>query len=264
VTDEQLEEIRAWFTCYVQSFVHEGEEIHPLLALKLHHSERVAEEARGLAADLGWSNTGQNTAEALGVLHDIGRFPQFARYGTFSDAVSVNHGEHGWAVVQQAPVLLDLPLAEQEQILDGIRHHNARTVPDDLHRGSLPLLHLIRDADKLDIFRVVFEAVNRDGFSDLPDMLPHITLERTCSPEIIEDVRNHRCGSLNKLRSLGDFFVMQLSWIYDINTLPALKRIRDRRIVSQILGHLPRSPSLKRLGEVVDATIAERLEGGAS
>ncbi len=261
---EQLEEIRGWFTRYARSFLREGEEIPPPLALKLRHTERVAEEARGLAADLGWSNAEQNTAEALGVLHDIGRFPQFAEYGTFSDAVSVDHGERGWSVVKHAPVLVGLPSAEQKQILDGIRHHNARTVPDDLHRGSLPLLQLIRDADKLDVFRVVLEAVNRDGFCDLPDMLPHITLERTCSPQIIEDVRNHRCCSLSDLRSLGDFLLMLLSWAYDINTLPALKRIRDRRIVSQILGQLPRSPALDRLGEVVDASIVERLEGGAS
>ncbi len=261
---EQLEKIRVWFTRYVQSFVREGEEIPPPLALKLRHTERVAEEARGLAADLGWSSAEQNTAEALGVLHDVGRFPQFAEHGTFSDAVSVDHGELGWTVVKQAPVLPGLPLAEQKQILDGIRHHNARTVPDDLDRGSLSLLQLIRDADKLDVFRVVLEAVSRDGFRDLPDMLPHITLERTCSPEIIEEVQNHRCCSLSDLRSLGDFLLMLLSWAYDINTLPALKRIRDRRIVSQILGHLPRSRALDHLGEVVDATIAERLDGGAS
>ena len=65
------------------------------------------------------------------------------------------------------------------------------------------------NADKLDVFRVVLDAVNRDGFRDLPDMLPHITLERTCSPEIIEDVRNHRCCSLSDLRSLGDFLLLQ-------------------------------------------------------
>ena len=264
MNSEQLAEIKSWFTGYLQSFAPEGETIHPMLELKVRHSERVAEEARGLAADLGWPESEQNTAEALGMLHDIGRFPQFAEYGTFSDAVSVDHGECGWSVAERAPVLAALPSPERQQILAGIRHHNARAMPDDLPRDDLRFLELIRDADKLDVFQVVLEAVRRDGFRDLPEMLPHVTLERSCSPQVIEDVRNRRCCSLNDLRSLGDFLVMQLSWVSDINTLPALRRIRDRRIVSQILSQLPQSPALERLGEAVNGYLTERLDGAAS
>ena len=154
----------------------------------------------------------------------------------------MDHGEHGASVARRSSVLGGLPPAEQEAIIDGIRHHNARTVPDDLPPASLPWIGLIRDADKLDVFHVALDALQRDGFRDLPEMLPHLTLERSVSPETIEDVRSRRNCSLNQLSTLGDFLVMQLSWIYDINTLPALQRIRERRIVAQIMSWLPVFP----------------------
>lgn len=155
MNDSQLQKTREWFKRYIMVFASIDGALHPFLQLKADHSERVAGNARQLAEDSGWNPADANSVEALGWLHDVGRFSQFATYGTFTDATSVNHGERGEEVVRQSEILSALEPAEQSALLDGIRYHNAKTEPDHLDEEGLRFLKLIRDADKLDIFHIV-------------------------------------------------------------------------------------------------------------
>jgi hypothetical protein len=257
---DELNEIAKWFEAYAQTFARNNGGLHPLLQLKVDHSRRVARDAEDLVQDLDWLSSDVNAAKALGLLHDVGRFPQFAEYQTFSDAVSVDHGQYGQAIAANASVLSSLAPAERNRILDGIRHHNAKSIPVDLTPSSLPFLKLIRDADKLDIFLVVLDAVETDGFRDLPVMLPNVTLDRSCSSEIIQDIKNHRCCSLDNVKSLGDFLVMQLSWVFDLNYRPAFQRFSHRRIMSRIFRQLPEDAYTKHIGTMVEEFVADHLK----
>ena len=238
MTKSELSKIRKQFTRYVNGFAAADAEQHSLLQLKAKHCECVAEEARGISSDLGWPVSEQNAAKALGLLHDIGRFSQFAEFGTFSDSVSVDHGERGWTLIRQAGWLSRLPSEERNAILGGVRYHNRQTIPGNLGRQSLAFVRLVRDADKLDIFRVVLDAVERNGFRDLPTMLPNITLDRRPSLQLVEEIFRRRCASLCNVKSLADFLLMQVSWVYDLNYTPAFKRFHDRGILSRILEQL--------------------------
>ena len=259
MTKQQLSDIREWFASFVQGFADTTDGARSAMQLKVEHSERVAREMAGLATDLGWSSADRNTAEALGLLHDAGRFPQFAGYGTFSDAASVDHGELGHATVSGAAVLDALAAPDRNNILLGIRHHNARALPRDLPTAARPLVQLIRDADKLDIFEIVLAAVEKDGFRELPRMMPAIDLDRACSPAVLAEIRAGRTCSLQNVRSLQDFLVMQLSWTFDLTTIPAVQRVADRHIVGRILSHLPQEPDFAELGARMDRTLRARL-----
>ena len=259
MTQKELFNIRTEFERYVHRFADAGAKLHPLLQLKVEHSKRVAAEARGLSSDLGWSVPAQHAAEATGLLHDIGRFPQFAEFGTFSDSASVDHGERGATVAEQAGWLAGLPDEDRHAILDGIRCHNRLTIPRNIRDGSLAMLRLVRDADKLDIFRVVLDAVERDGFRDLPTMLPNITLDRSPSPQFVNEIVRRRSASVNIVRSLADFLLMQVSWVYDLNYAPTLQRFHDRGVLSRILKHLDGDARIHALGEEVDRFVLNRI-----
>jgi len=261
VTGEDLSILKRKFDGYLAACASADGGHHPLLELKVGHSTRVAEEARTLSCDLGWPVSEQNIAEALGLVHDIGRFSQFLEYGTFSDEASVDHGERGWAVATRTRLLLNIPAVEGEWILDGIRYHNRRAIPEGISCGSLPFLRLVRDADKLDIFRVVLDAVGRDGFRDLPRMLPGVVLGRSVSSGIIDEVES--CGncSLGSVRSVGDFLLMQLSWISNLHYAATVQRIFDREIISRIMRHVDDTPRIRSLRETICRDAAERLNG---
>ena len=256
---KELVNLRKWFRHYIRQFAQKGNRMHPLLQLKARHSERVAKEARALASDLGWSPGYRNAAEALGLLHDTGRFSQFAEHRTFADTMSFDHGECGWTIARKIAPLSCLPRAERKRILDGIRYHNRRVIPDTIAPRRRAFLNLVRDADKLDIFRVTLELVERNGFQDLPDMLPDITLDRAPSPAIIQELYRRQTCSLRKVKSLGDFFVMQLSWIYDLHYAPTRRRIVERGILSQILGLIDGDVRVQDFGVQLHQWINSRL-----
>ena len=98
MTIGELNIIKKWFKAYIDNYMDAEGRLHELLQLKVGHSGRVANDARALATELEWSEGEILRSEALGWLHDIGRFSQFKEYHTFHDAKSINHGQRGWEV----------------------------------------------------------------------------------------------------------------------------------------------------------------------
>ena len=250
MNNAQLHAIKTWFTSYTATFAATDGRFIPPLQLKVDHSKRVADNARKLAEDLGWNLAEVNCAEALGWLHDVGRFSQFLEFGTFLDSASINHGERGWKIVRESESLCTFALEEQAALLDGIRYHNAKTEPDHLTEESQRFLKLIRDADKLDIYHIVLDSIEMDGFQELPDMLPQVVLDDPASPKILCEIRQHRSCSIEDVRSLADFLLLQLSWIYDLNYPASLRLVSERNIIGQLEQALPKE---KQIEEIVQA-----------
>ncbi len=238
MTNQQLEEIKNRFRKYADRFRSENGLLDPLLELKVVHSKKVALEAKELSRDLRWSESDQLLAESLGLTHDIGRFSQFTDFGTFSDAASIDHGKRGKDAALDAGLFAGLSNSEQTVLLDGIAHHNARTIPGNLPARSLIFVSMIRDCDKLDIYRIVLASVKKDGFKDLPAMLPEVKLDKAVSHKIVDEFRNRKSCRLSTVKTLGDFLLMQLSWIYDFNYKPALKKVVDRGILKDLLDNV--------------------------
>ena len=65
----------------------------PKIRLKIDHTYRVAGLCARIAAATGAADV--ELAWLCGMLHDIGRFEQVRRYGTFVDAVSIDHAVLG-------------------------------------------------------------------------------------------------------------------------------------------------------------------------
>jgi len=259
MTDSQLQKIKEWFVGYTQTFASTDGCFHPPLQLKMDHSKRVADNAHQLAEDLNWNSSETNRAEALGWLHDVGRFSQFAEFGTFTDATSINHGERGWEVVRQSEILSALEPSEQRVLLAGIRYHNARTEPDHLDEKSLRFLKLIRDADKLDILQFVLASVQKNGFQDLPRMLPHVVLDGPINPELIDEILIHRSCSIEKVRSLADFLLMQLSWVYDLNYSATLKLVSGFSIVDRVRSFFPKNRKVDQIVQEIHSFMEQNL-----
>jgi hypothetical protein len=240
MTNDTLKTIIRWFETYVDNFAEPDGRLHELLQLKVDHSRRVAQDARLLAIDLDWAPEDVPLAEALGWLHDIGRFTQFKAHRTFHDAESFDHGEQGQAILQQESVLSGIAESEQTRIFAGVRWHNAKDIPQDLDAHVLPSVQLIRDADKLDIFHVVKKRIQDDGFQAIAKMFPHVKMDGPINPEVVSDFQRCRSSDFAKIKSLNDFLIMALGWIYDINYAPTFQKIVDRNILSTLTDPLPR------------------------
>jgi len=200
-------------------------------------------------------------AEVAAQCHDLGRFPQFREFRTFKDSESVNHAHLSGRIMVQHSLLDFLPKPERDSVLLAVRLHNAFEVPEGLPPGAEDLLRLVRDADKLDIWRIFIEyfyAPEEErasgaglGFPDLPG----------CSPEVLAAVGAGRMVQLSALKSLNDFKLLQLSWVYDINFLSTLGLIKERRVLERLAATLPGEEAVLAVLNRVQGYLEQRLSG---
>ena len=158
---DDLTAIRAWFDAYTGAFLQnevshpDTDDVNEVLSLKRQHSFGVWSAMRFITREESMSERDRLIAEAASLLHDVGRFPQYASHRTFMDSMSVNHGELGADVLLREGALSFLPAKERELIIAAVRHQNAYRVPDVDDRRRERFLRLIRDADKINIWRVM-------------------------------------------------------------------------------------------------------------
>ena len=154
----ERERVRETFREYTDAYDATDEKIK----LKIDHTYRVAELCERIAKAEQMEKTEVDLAWLLGMLHDVGRFEQLRRYGTFSDADSIDHAALGadilfGGVLREGEGLIRTYVddaAEDEVIETAIRVHSAYRIPEGLAPRTEKLCHILRDADKIDILRV--------------------------------------------------------------------------------------------------------------
>ena len=84
-------------------------------------------------------------------------------------------------------------------------------------------------------------------------------MEGPISPGALTDIRAHRAIAYTNVSSLADFFLTQISWVYDINFRPAYQRIARRRLLEQAAEVLPQDASVQAEVAAAFQHMRERL-----
>jgi len=235
-----FEDIKNWFEKYSGEIIGAcPEDKKYMLHLKLEHSKKVSVVAECLAKEMSWNAEDTAAAEILGLLHDTGRFYQFSTYGTFNDALSLNHGELGFRVVDESGILNGLKSKHRQAILDGIHYHNGREIPRGLTEFSEKFVKLIRDADKLDIYRVISDTVKNKSLADRLKKAMKLDPDGPVSESAVKDILQKKTVSNENLKSLPDFYLMLLSWIFDFNYRESVKKISAGKFYEEFIALLP-------------------------
>jgi len=213
MTEGFLNKLIRRYYAYVDTFRDARSELPIMLRLKLDHSVRVTVETQSLTRGEGWGKGLIRLGEASALLHDTARYLQFHAFGTFRDSDSFDHADHAVDIIRQQDWLEGLPEEEQGPLLTAIRLHNKREVPASLTEREADLTHLVRDADKLDIFRVLEDAVNNGSLASNPEIAWGLPMEGAPNPEVVEAVSNGQTVSYDTVRSLADFVLVQVGWL---------------------------------------------------
>jgi hypothetical protein len=234
ITPEILAEIKTWFSAYTREFHTEDSELKAAVTIKEEHTRRVVFEILGIANSLNLSSEQCYLAEIIALLHDIGRFEQYARYKTFYDGSSVNHAQLGGEIIVREGILRRRLPQLEDFIVSIVAHHNAASLEksgDDTYDFFLKLL---RDADKIDILHVVTDYYTHKNSSQgnaielgLPDT-PGI------SQKVIDDIASQKIVHFEHMNNLNDFKVLQMGWIFDINFPHTFHTIAERKYLEKI------------------------------
>lgn len=258
---EQLEKFKIWFYDYVAGFYGDDEYANANLKLKEEHTRRTCGEMLYLAEELGLDANQKRIAEVIALFHDIGRFEQFVRYRTYNDVKSLNHCLLGLEVLQKTKVLEVIERKERELVEKAIEYHGRKELPGNLDGRYLLFSKMIRDADKVDVLYVVTEFYRKRR--DEPESVIlelEFSDEPRCSPEVVEDILQARRIDYSSLRTLNDMRLLQLGWVYDVNFVVTLKRIRERRFLELLFDFLPKTGDIEKVKEKIFRFVDSRIE----
>src|SRR5208283_1115499 len=241
---------KQWFPGYCASFYTSDEEDMRNLALKEEHTEHVCANILNIAGEESLGAGDAMIAEAIALFHDIGRFPQYAKYKTFMDSRSVNHGELGAKELARTGILNNLQAHEQEIITTAVKFHNAFKIPDLVCRDAIIFLKLVRDADKLDIWRIFSEYYGKESTKNMPSAVGLGFPDTPAySRQALDCIFNKQLISLAMLKTLNDFKLTKLSWVYDLNFRFSLRAAVKDNYIDGVAATLPQTDEIRKAVE---------------
>jgi len=254
-----VKDFQSWFADYVRSFATDDEDFHQNIVMKEKHTWRVCEEILDLGEKLGLSAGDLRLAEVIALFHDVGRFEQYARYRTFNDRDSEDHAALGIKILKKNNLLDRLDGSTQNLILRSISYHNRADLPRKETAACLFFTRLLRDADKLDIWKVVTDYYCRKdkrqniaielGLPDTPGI----------SNEVYEALMRRHIVDAEHLRNLNDFKLLQIGWVFGINFAPTFHCIKERKYLDIIREHLPQSEKIDTIFSGVQSYLNEQI-----
>ncbi|MEW5745548.1 MAG: HD domain-containing protein [Nitrospirota bacterium] len=253
---------KTWFAAYCASFAMPDPEDQRNIALKEQHTLQVCKNIVRIACAQSLDETRTLLAETVGLFHDLGRFPQYAQYKTFRDGVSVNHAELGVKILREERLLDRLPPEERELVLTAVKFHNVFKVPALENAEELLFIRLVRDADKLDIWRVFteyYEARDEDRASAAGLGLPDVP---EYSADVLACIFREQLISLAMLKTQADFKLAQMAWVFDLNFDTSFIMLEESNYIRRIAATLPRTDEIERAVVFLLGCIRRKATGG--
>jgi len=249
-----VKEYYKWFKSYAKNFYGEDYVVNQNIELKEKHTLNVANHAANIAKSLNLTQEEVNTAEIIGLFHDIGRFEQFRTYKTFSDNLSENHATLGIKVLKDNKILENLDENRKKIIIKAIRLHNTKELPSNLNEEEALYCKLIRDADKLDIFRVVIE-YEKERQNNPNPAIDNLPFTEGYNKALLNDILLNRKISNNALKNYNDRKLYELGWITDLNFSFSFNYIKEKEIIKSLINCLPKDEGINRVLKYLDGYI---------
>ena len=246
-----MDELIARFREYAASFKG-GDRLCDLnIDLKLEHTMHVLDETRSLCAAEKIDARLSRLAEFVALLHDLSRFEQFKASGSFNDAKSFDHGDRSVELAVRDGWVRSLGHRDAEAVLTAVCWHNKLAVPDDLSPDAALLTRVIRDADKLDIMRVLLDHLDHPGKN--PAVVFSMEEKPRVTDAVAEALAAGRQVGHADMRTAVDFTAATLSWVRDLNFAWSRHEFLRRGFIDAVLAHLPDDARIARAAAAAEA-----------
>ncbi len=232
-----LVEMQQWVRQYIKRFYTEDVDIQENIIRKEEHTDYVVKISGELAKYLNLNEHDILLAKMIGLFHDIGRFHQYTVYRTFNDRISVNHGLYGLSIIEDLPLLKRLDQEDLQVFKFAIANHNAINIDEGGNEREVFFARIIRDADKLDIYRVLEPLIMPDDGSEY-------------SPIFVRGFLKGEQCDFAQMKTTADRKLVRLLWMYNINFSWTMQKLIERKYADGIIKNLPNNEITKK-GEAV-------------
>ena len=200
--------------CTFEKYVSNYNLNDPNIYLKYKHTGKVAENCERIAKSLNLSEQDIDLAWEIGMLHDIGRFEQLRRFDTFIDTESIDHAEFGADLLFKDGLIqqFDDEKENYELLEKAIRLHSLYRLPDNLSERELLFCQVIRDADKIDIYRANYET----GLHVIYHVTKEELLNSEITPEVYQVFCEERAIPRNIRKTIADNLVGHIALTFEL------------------------------------------------
>ena len=203
--------VKEQFASYTRGYDPEDTKI----ALKIAHTYRVADYCEQIARSIGLTDDEVEFAWLSGMLHDIGRFEQVKRYNTFLDSQSVDHAEFGAELLFGENGFIGdyIDDSSWDPMLEiVIRQHNKYRMDAAISGKTLVFCNILRDADKVDIFRVNVETPMEEIYNVSSDVL----FSSGVSEKVMEQVRERHAINRDIMNSPAEHLIGHIALTFEL------------------------------------------------
>lgn len=233
--------------------------------LKVGHTYRVADNAEKIARSIELSEADVDLAWLIGMLHDIGRFEQLRRYNTFIDADSVDHAQFGADLLFEENLLTrfvdveqDLSKMEQDEAIleQAIRYHSMYRVPEGVSQRAQVFCDIIRDADKIDIYRVNVEFPLESVYNTTTEELR----SGVVSEEAFSDFKEHHAVLRKNRFSTVDHVLGHISLFFELVYPCSARLVLEAGYMDKLLHFESDNPQTMARFKEIRQEIAEYMQ----
>ena len=265
--DARQEVLRRLYDGYVDTYRLQDGTLPRMMQLKLAHTGFVVKNAMLIADGEAFDALERETSLAAALLHDTGRYEQLKRYNTFRDSDSVDHAVFSHDIVKASGWLEESGVARPDAVLGAILYHNRRDLPEGLDSVTLAASQTVRDADKLDIFRVLQHEIATTDWRNDRQAFWNLATEDPPNPEVIACIEARRPVDYQKIKSLSDFVLIQVGWM-----VAGLYYATSRRLCAErghlkfrrdFLHQITDDPAVDRVCDIAERVLME-AEGGVA
>ncbi|MDD4701213.1 MAG: HD domain-containing protein [Desulfovibrio sp.] len=239
--------------CAVESASPNGD-IGPM-SLKIRHSMGVLHNARRIVDSEDFSAAQGRVCLLAALYHDVGRFEQYLRFHMFKDKESCNHGQLGVRILKQKKRLQGEDAPIRKAVLAAVALHNRFALPQGLPEHMAIAAHVVRDADKLDILRVMDEHLSGPGPYNPTVVLSLPDDANLHSDAVIQAAREERVAAYADLRSVNDFRLLLGTWFFDMHFDSSRRQFVEDGHARNLLRGLPDVSPYKAVAQ----TLLEKL-----
>lgn len=203
--------------------------------LKVVHTYHVVENSKCLAKKLNLSEEDVNLAELIGLLHDIGRFEEITFLKQF-DSVRFDHASYGTKMLFEDNLIRDFieDNSYDEIIKLSIDNHSRLSIQNGLNDRCLLHAKIIRDADKLDNFRVKKEEKIEAIFPGKVKNKDELENSKL-SNKVYESVKNETCVDIHDRVTALDYWVCVLAFIFDLNFKETCEIVKENNYINILI-----------------------------
>lgn len=208
------------------------------IRLKIKHTYEVVNQSEYISKGLNLDEENIEIAKIIALLHDIGRFEQIKVTSDFIDTDKLDHADFGAKILFEDNLIHKFIETNKYDnlIKTAIINHNKLKIEDNLDKDVELHCKIIRDADKLDNFRVKEEEDFKDIFPNVynPDTLYYSTI----SEKVYSDFMNGKCINVNDRKTQLDYWFCVIAFIFDLNFDISKKYILDKNYINILIDRI--------------------------